>query len=266
MYSFVCVSTRSSIEDTRNCTIRARRQCIWLRHWFTVPTPTMPCPAAWAGHAVRVILLCGALGCGNMGVAAAVTPRESNPPPPPSHPETGGGSTTTMKWVDHPLVLSSVGANNPLPAFFFSRVQGMAQAAPVLLVPPYDLHRIFSHVRLTDSPSHTISVISIACFTATESPVRTTNLTHRHKGCGLRALCGVWVGGSLFRGTRRSHVAQRSRPCAVIECTAQHCLLSDQQPWHGAAQAREQVEVLGQSGTGQRAPRSPSRLQTHRTS
>jgi hypothetical protein len=30
----------------------------------------------------------------------------------------------------------------------------------VLLVPPYDLHRIFSHVRLTDSPSHTISVIS----------------------------------------------------------------------------------------------------------
>lgn len=31
---------------------------------------------------------------------------------------------TTVQWVDHPLVLSSVGANNPLPAFFFSRVQG----------------------------------------------------------------------------------------------------------------------------------------------
>ena len=33
------------------------------------------------------------------------------------------GGNVTVKWVDHPLVMSSIGPDNPLPAFFFSRTQ-----------------------------------------------------------------------------------------------------------------------------------------------
>ena len=44
-------------------------------------------------------------------------------------------ANVTVKWVDHPLVLSSIGPDNPLPAFFFSRTQVRQAACPLIAIP-----------------------------------------------------------------------------------------------------------------------------------